>query len=47
MTESQIISSCAHDQNNINLENKHQSWHANLNKVNTIIHTIFKNLRNH
>lgn len=35
VTEPQIISSCSQDQIQFNHESKHQSWHANLNKVNS------------
>lgn len=33
VTEPQIISSCTQQKTQFNLESKHQSWHANLNKV--------------
>lgn len=42
MTETQIVSNCTKDQNHFNHfshENKHQSWHENLNKVKNRLNT--------
>lgn len=33
VNEPQIVSSCDQQKNNFSHESKHQSWHANLNKV--------------